>query len=170
MENSICKPLLIYTVGKVSSASIYYACQQETSYHLYHVHYITPEKIKAQSAVADVTGVISADLADAIDFANRRFECNGPIKIINLVRDPIARTLSLFFANGQISNDDLAHFSDNSEKWEHIINVFLNYDRHTELEYWIRHEFEKFTGIDLYKSNYSAKYGWGRHTTKNSTF
>jgi len=166
MEKQPYKPLLIYTVGRVSSASIYNVCEKETTFTPYHVHYITPHRLEAQAAAAEESGHWEKDVTDGIEFSRRRGEYRGKPRIINIVRDPIARTLSLFFFSGQVAESDILPGTDGPQRWAGILDAFMKYDRHTEFDFWLQDEFAKYTGVDLLKTNYSAKNGWGRCETQ----
>ena len=165
MNKPIYKPILIYTVGRVSSTSIYNLCEEATDYTPYHVHYLSPATHAKQVAIAQKTGAWGQDVKHAMAFSERRTEYHGKLKIINIVRDPIARTLSLFFSSGQ-AESDMSNETKGPQFWENLLRKFLQYDRHTELNTWVQTEFNLYTGINLLKSNYVAKYGWGRTTTR----
>ncbi|MBN2521819.1 MAG: hypothetical protein JXB24_01030 [Bacteroidales bacterium] len=88
------------------------------------------------------------------------------VKILSLVREPIARNMSFFFQDIQIPIMDL-HIdkntveSDEISSDELIISFFTKFN-HLQGISWFDDEFKKSTGIDIYKHDFNKKEGFAR--------
>lgn len=137
--------VLVYTMGKCGSASMDAALAGKNR-DVLHVHFLySPNlsKISQNQAISKIRSF------KAIDLIIRN---PGKIKIVTLVRDPIARQLSTAFAKFHTLEeyrDDVCKYSAD----RHIVQKYWsNFSKVNQRPFvWFQTEFFPFTGIDIYQ-------------------
>lgn len=172
-------PILIYTMGKVGSTTVYHTFQQLFIWPLvYHVHHLTPEILefmvsKYEKNELTVTGKIS--LRNLQRGSSRHLsashilrkvyseETNKKWNIVTLVRDPFSTYLSHIFQNPQISRKSLLDEKgkiDRKKVEGHVHKTFSGFNPNKDyISNWFDREFLKFTGVDLYQYPFNAEKG-----------
>jgi hypothetical protein len=149
---------LIYTMGKVGSKTV----EQSVRAHmpgaeLYHVHFLTEKSC------------VMADSWNGGDGATRKARMiresiarqkDARIKIITLVRDPIARDVSDFFHNMQTYKKQWA-FNDSS--LQVCLEQFTHFDDAYGLS-WFASEFNEYLNIDIYSIPFSPTEGYAQYS------
>ncbi len=156
------RPVLIYQMGKVGSSSIASALRANTDFSVFSLHYMFPQTVdrmleNIQNKQVDLRRHPSLLLGRAI------FDgliCAGiPLRIITLVREPIARNMSAYFQNLYMSWDvDDAHCKFSTEE---LVGRFLKKSGNVPLT-WFDEEFNKTLQIDVYRHAFSTEKKWGR--------
>lgn len=174
------KPILIYTMGKVGSTTVFHAFRKQYLFPLiYHVHHLTSEslkktkqryteanqKIDGKVSLRDFQKGTSSHLSGSIILRKTYSERNqGKWNIVTLVRDPFSTYLSHLFQNPQISRPYLLgnDGSIDKQKVEGFINSIFT-DFKPEKDYisnWFDREFLGFTGVDLYSYPFDNAKGY----------
>ncbi len=157
-------PLVIYQMGKVGSSTIAKSLEGSLSqYAIYQIHVLSREwieKVHSQYRYASkvhrnpviephlLSSMYLRELIDNESYAK-------PMKVISLVRDPIARNISCFFQAFPI------YFPEESEKLKYpyldqhdvdrLIDIFINDFREHETPLrWFDVHIKSVFGIDVY--------------------
>lgn len=149
MKNAV----IIYTVGKVGSTSVYEACKQHVSDSIYHIHNLVPEAVQAQiRASKKQTGTVYRHLEHSMEILQQVLPVCKQLKIINIVRGPVARTISHYFTNSPMLNPKLQspRYNGECEPW-FVRAKYLSEANHLQILNWHRSEFQQATGINLLK-------------------
>ncbi|MDO6597683.1 putative capsular polysaccharide synthesis family protein [Oceanihabitans sp. 2_MG-2023] len=153
--------ILVYTLSKVGSSSVYYSLKKKFPYkEIHHVHFLGDtwlNKLKNDHEI----------FQNNIKTANRLFKLfkkkQWNIKIISLTRDPIARDISGIF-----------------QAWQHIFNVdditkvsaesildYLNNNDFSYSENWFETDFLEFTGCNVFEETFNTETGFQTYTSNN---
>lgn len=145
---------LIYTMSKVGSSSVYYSLKKKFPYkEIHHIHFLGNtwlESFKSGHPIFN-NNIKNADaLFKLLD--KRKWN----IKIVSLVRDPIARDISGIF-----------------QTWEHLFDVkdvssltpieIVEHFRTAEFSYsqnWFETDFKEFTGLNVFENSFDATKGY----------
>lgn len=160
-------PIVIYQMGKVGSRSVYDALSQtELAGAVFHVHWLTAEGIAATDARYQAAGTNYRPphlLVSHALFQRRRRRPHEQWRIISLVRDPIARSLSEFFELMWVMNPQLIR-ADGSIEVEHALQMmtqrFDEFDPATDrANTWFDQELKRAFGIDVFASPFDSDHG-----------
>lgn len=152
-------PVIVWTMGKVGSLSVYQAVRVARLPAL-HPHYCDAESLQKLGAqVGHNLPVIQhgRDAAAVIEQATVK----KPALIVTMVRTPIERNISSYFHNGEFiegSNVDVA------EKIQHFIDTYP----HDVVLGWLDQNLKKVLGLDVYAEPFDKRKGFhvydrGRH-------
>ncbi|MCM3444722.1 putative capsular polysaccharide synthesis family protein [Metabacillus halosaccharovorans] len=148
-------PIILYHMGKVGSSSFL----------------MSLAKLKSGRAIWYTTKIIDYN-NNVFDNINQLFRnTNGyknKLKIISLVREPVARNISAFF---QHLDDTVPNFYDRyySGKihMKDLINVFMRtFDQNLAIK-WYDTEFKKYLNIDIYQEMFDKEKGYQVISAKN---
>ena len=167
--------ILVYQMGRVGSRSIVASLDHYyPSDHVVHGHYLSSfEKLekRVKADLADTTNFMS-DLKmvdERVRKAMREMPQNQRLKIISLVRDPVARNVSTFFfalsefvpgweamiSNDMLTPDDLhAIFV---SKRTYVLSAFN----------WFDEQIKPVFGIDVYSTPFPKEKGYKIHSASN---
>ena len=154
------RPVLIYQMGKVGSTTISKTLT-EHGYSNHQIHYLSEDKLKR------IEDNYRADNKEPPEHCrSSRLVLNEgllgqSIKIITLIRDPIARNISAFFQN--ISNyfDHEELFSVSTDT---LVRKFINHYPHHIATDWFEREFKPNTNIDVLSFDLNKGNGYFRMT------
>lgn len=167
--------VLIFTVGKVGSSSIYSTCLANENIDAYHLHHISPQALQAQSAAfVNNPEMMHDHLKTALLLAERKALQNENLKVINLVRDPVSRSLSHFFqdyfapSSMNLKNllQQIDEFGEEKMATE-IIKMFLAKSRHLEPFNWVKTELSYILQDEPYKHPFNKDDGYNIIENKN---
>lgn len=168
--------ILVYQMAKVGSSTVVASIEKANlGVPVYHIHALTKKglrneevsyfgpklNITSKSLLPRTTHLFEGYyLRDLINWTNR------PVKIITLVRDPIARNISAFFQGMDLRIPNFnQRFKNNEIDSEEVIKLFLdsisnNPQYHmTPLE-WLDKEFRRSTNIGIYTYNFPKTKGY----------
>ncbi len=136
------KPLvLVYQMGKVGSQSVYYSLLGEGYFPVIHFHYI--RDLRKQKFH---------------EYLWLRFEMakDATIKIITMVREPVARNVSSF------AHDFPLYFQGGMQDYslEELGKMYYEWDRHYDGIRWFDDEFLKSTGVDVFLQPFDQEAGF----------
>ncbi len=159
------QPLLILTIGKTASTSVYFSLNRQTSYHCFHLHSLSEKGINKQIKFhTDYDkGRIPPNVRIA-QFVNKkllRFKGNLPVVVI--IRNPIDRLLSAIFHHFDKFN--INSFSSDSDKnYLPALNLIISKIEEEgvwdELDIWIQEEVNEVLGIDIYSQIFDETKGY----------
>jgi len=146
--------ILVYTLSKVGSSSVYYSLKKKFPYkEIHHVHFLGDtwlNKFKNDHEIFQ-NNLKTADKLFTL-FKKKRWN----VKIITLTRDPIARDISGIFQAWQhiFDVDDINKIT--SEK----ILDYLNNNDFSYSENWFETDFLEFTGLNVFNEKFDADKGY----------
>lgn len=140
--------VLIYQMGKVGSQSIYYSLIDADIFPIFFFHEF---KLLQEQ--------------ERLRYRYLEYALNQQkhIKIITLVRDPVARNISSF------AHDFFAYFGVpmQAHTLDQLESMYWQYDRHQYGIKWFDNEFNRNLGVDVYSHDFDRVRGYGRITQDN---
>lgn len=163
-------PIVVHQMARVGSITVLHALLSKLpSARVFHTHYLNPATVALNRKRLDElhrargeTGLHREFLA-AIHL-NRRMQrrVDGKWRIITMVRDPVARTVSAFFRHFPFQHPELdPRFHENPSNVPRLIELFLDereYERRVALE-WFDREVAEVFGIDVFATPFSPEAG-----------
>lgn len=153
---------LIYTMGKVASASIYESLKRILPFSkIYHVHFLTKENILWRQQFKNNP---SATIVEKHVLKQLNNNKNKRLKIITLVRDIINRDISMMFQN-------LSSFIDYQKPFrekhiDQLLEKFEDLDHSMSIQ-WFEKEFERYLGLDIYSLKFNKEKGYSIYQLDN---
>lgn len=137
--------VIVYQMGKVASGSVYRSLLARGGVDVEHVHEVDP------GYVSNVRGV-GPESGEWKRCARLRGLMAGsdPLRIITLVREPIARNVSLLWESH--GADIEKHPDQARELWDQLL--------HDEVLTWFDSEIKQSLGLDVYLSPFDKELGW----------
>lgn len=156
-------PILIYQMGKVGSKSIAYSLTASGVKNVHHIHFLqrenvymfSPRTIQSNQRIFwENTLKIQQRLCEITPLQIHRL---SKVRIITMIRDPIARNISLFFHLFPVYTGSSAENTVYSI--ETLNQIFLHQLRHTMPLDWFDLELKAATGIDVYQYTFPKEQG-----------
>jgi hypothetical protein len=150
-------PVLVFTMAKVGSLSIYSSIKKQTSIPCFHIHTLSLAECEEAKQVCLSQGILPDSRSPVPILLKKIITPKNPYKIISLFRDPVERNISAFF--------DAFHYyvGVSAEKYEgnieSLIDCFHKKLPHDYATLWVQEKFERDTGIDLYAEKFNTKEG-----------
>ncbi len=152
-------PVIVWTMGKVGSLSVYHAIRAAKIRAL-HPHYCDAESLRQLGEKFGHDLPLIKHGEDAIAVLEQA-TLENPALIVTMVRTPIERNISSYFHNREFidfSSEDL------NEKVRHFIET---YSHHVVLR-WLDLNLKKVLGLDVYAEPFDKEKGFrvydrGRH-------
>ena len=161
------KPVvLIYQMGKVGSMALYHALEKHSQLNLFHVHRLNLDNIAQIAQSYRKNGQLPPP-GDSmgIRLHHAFVQSNRPLKVITMVREPIARCISAFFENSlQMIGSNLSEPQDTAL----LIQRFLDcYPHQTPLQ-WFDVELAATLGVNVYDFPFPHEKGFARFSVGRS--
>ena len=152
------KPLVIVlTIGKVGSSSVYYSIKKQITRRIFHIHYIsengiekswTEHKSSSRNSVP-LHLITSRILHKLLNKVDQKFY------VITVFREPIQRKISSFFQNldqykKQITLNGLSF---DSTKVENVLSDSYFLEKLKEEDDWIKNELKSTFNFEVYDNN-----------------
>jgi len=176
-------PVLLYQMGKVGSSSIEKILKSSKLgipvLSAHHFNYDSLHSVKAYVKLSFPKEVYSEFERNFFGFYKDRIVYdivknllkNGRLKIISVVRDPVARNISSYFQSIDRRFLDLNNrFENKSLTIEEIISTFFKYEKHELPIKWFDQEIKDIFGIDLYLNQFSKAKGYHIYKYDNIDF
>jgi hypothetical protein len=167
------KPVVaVYQPGRVGSTSVTKAIRSMDLGLVFNVHTLSRD---FQQHLPTSESKITPDLRIYIKSEKRIGPClrwiirwHLPLKIIVLLRDPIAQSLSHFFLNFKI----FTGYSLEERDWTPGELLRLNWVKNiltgfNMFEWWFYHDLRNFTGLDILSQPFDRAHGWQKYRIKN---
>ncbi len=145
--------ILVYTMGKVGSTSIYYALKRRFKGRVLFTHRMVKKNIEAYNTLF-IQNHVKPHRSKIGELVLKKMASKN-VKIISLVREPIGRNVSDFFQDLPVylKNHRSIDTMDHSE----IHSQFMqNYPHETPLN-WFDEEFKETTKIDVFKTPFDVE-------------
>ncbi|MCI4645881.1 MAG: putative capsular polysaccharide synthesis family protein [Hyphomonadaceae bacterium] len=147
-------PLLIHQMGRVGSTSIYNAVKDLPEYRTYHTHILNRQKLH-QYVTRRRNGRLKMPnhVYDSFEVISTVLGLEPKIKIISLVREPMARNVSAFF-NNLDSFGFRSKAAREDAKAEELLERFAAYD-HKIPVHWFSEEIRDVFGFTIFNTPFS---------------
>lgn len=148
LQNMRQEPVLIFTMAKVGSSSVYHSLKKQTNIACFHIHSLSIEEELQSQAICKEKGVYPGSRSPVPLLHEKLLSKDQGFKVISLFRNPIERNLSAFFEAFEIHMGVPAHrFKGNLEDIER--SFYKNLD-HSYCKDWFDNHFKMSLGIDVY--------------------
>jgi Putative capsular polysaccharide synthesis protein len=150
---------IVLTMGRVGSTAVQHSIEDHLGERVFHVHSITPRLLAKQVARKGGLDKAARSALEGLEVAAMLVRTSGRVKVVTLVRDPIARAYSAAFAvlRGDKDPDALAVFLDDRPAFATWWAGFK--DRRAVV--WFDQEIRDMLGIDVFATPFPAR-GWER--------
>lgn len=143
------KPVLIYSMGKVGSLSLYHSIQAQTNLPTFHIHSLNQERIDWEYEVCRAKGWWPDSKNPGALIYEKKIQNNQAASVITTIREPIERNVSAFFEVFRYYNKIEA--SDYQGDTGFLQEQFLKLVPHDYPLTWLDEELKKMLGINVYK-------------------
>ena len=153
--------VLVYQMGKVASSSIYHSLKKYPQHcHTFHTHILTAKRIEAKVAKRSIS-LFNPDwrIQRSKDLLRNIIEPGHPAKVITLVRDPFARSISSFF---EISSSVSKAPLDPVAAMHYLESAFFEETNLLHPDYWFDKEFNHALRLDIFDYPFNPEQGWLR--------
>ena len=147
------KVILVYTMGKVGSTSIYYSLKKIFKWKVIFIHRMIKENIEEYNKVF-IDSNLKPHRSKIGELFLKKIDSKN-VKIITLIREPIGRNISDFFQDLPVylKNYTMVDYYNDQD----IIDQFMsNYPHDIPLN-WFDNEFFATTKIDVFNSHFDTE-------------
>ena len=156
--------IIILTIGKVGSSSLYYSLKEQFSKRIFHIHYISSEGINRAwyEHKTSTRKSVPLHLIKSRILQKKLDNINEKIYFITIFREPVSRKISSFFQNlDQIQNlIDMKNLKFDSEKIYDVLNDDYFINKVSEEDNWIKNELIENLNFKVYDNNNLKKNGF----------
>ena len=168
--------IVIFTMGKVGSTTVYRAVKRGKSSPLvYHIHYLTPGSIDDVIGGHRASGIGVREWVRLRSFLRNDFDnlkssrmlaglpTRERWRVITCVRDPVATLISHVFQNPSIHRPELMEGEslDEEKVIEYILARVRDFDSERDvITNWFDFQFREALGIDVYESEFDPDKGY----------
>ena len=150
--------VLVHTIGKVASYSVYQAAKKYCEgARVFHTHSLDPARVAQLTDKMKASGrVLTGHIQDSLDAIPLLGEQSINFKVITLVRDPFARSVSAFFEN-------LEMFGLDKNRLPPVATACARFEKAyptDSLDTWFDHEFNGVFSVDLLQHPFPRRPGW----------
>lgn len=155
--------ILIYTIGKVGSASIYKSIKHQVEfvdYPVFHLHSLSPTQILEQKKYykSSQRKSVPFHLIQAAILSGLLPEYQGEIYIFTLIREPIQREVSSIFQDSfNFTNSQHVGKSGISQVVREKINALIHDLPENK---WFERELKAVFGFDVFTADFDPKTGF----------
>jgi len=164
--------IVVLTIGKVGSQSIYFTLKKKTNKHCFHIHCLSKNGIQRQIQFHKEydKGRIPPNVRSAQFFRKKILNYSKSIYYIIIIRSPIDRLISAIFQHQdkfKIKNFSSTHEPNYLETIDMIQFKISQKGVENEFDIWIKEEIEETLGIDIYKQKYNEEKGYNIFQNEN---
>jgi hypothetical protein len=164
------KTIFIYQMGKVGSTSIEHGIENAMHVHaFYNRNHTCPPRLMGLAKFGLVHFLLRAEQEVLAFLLRRVFKRRKNTKIVTLVREPIARNISMFFhdldaylfsAYTNCMRTRKAPLATRCENSSLLIDVFNSEFDHDYALNWFDNEFAIMTGLNIYDYDFNHDLGY----------
>lgn len=152
------KPVLIYSMGKVGSLSLYHSIQAQTNLPVFHIHSLNQERIDWEYEACRAKGWWPDSKNPGALIYEKKIQNKQAASVITTIREPIERNVSAFFEVFRYYNKvEASNYQGNTS---FLQEQFLKLVPHDYPLTWLDEELKKMLRIDVYKKpfDFQQKY------------
>lgn len=166
-------PILVYQMGKVGSSTVYNSLvNRSLPNSVLHIHFLSdslPEYKNAHERAGVFPAPYHLFLGDALR-KMLKIKQDVPVKIISLVRDPVAVVISSLFENTYF-NKALCHADsddiDPKKAIDHLNIYFQDPDCFRYIDEWFDRELKSVFDIDVFTVPFPVEKGYATYCNKS---
>jgi hypothetical protein len=162
------EPLLIYQMGKVGSSSIRRSIRSmDTDFYPYHLHYLSGigymRRLCLRQSIPLQDHILASIYCRKLVKQSRK--TGHQVKVISLVRDPIAKNISQFFQNIDVVYPEFGYreklkFMNIEELTDDLIAFFITNFVHKDPLVWFDVEMKSIFELDVYQTPFDHARGY----------
>lgn len=157
LQNLTQEPILIFTMAKVGSSSVYQSLKKQSEIPCFHIHSLSKEEELEAIRICKEKGVYPGSRTPVFALHKHIFEKQKPYKVISLFRNPIERNLSAFFDAFEIHMGmPASSFKGNMKDIEEAFYQKLD---HSYCKDWFDVRFKQGIGVDVYEYAFAKAEG-----------
>jgi len=155
-------PLIVLTMGKVGSTSVYKSLKKRLKNPVFHLHYLSDKGLEKAVEMRLSSKLKSYSYHLILSEELKKTGCDlSKLKYITIIREPISRQLSSFFQNvGKLGSDlegkDLRVDYENA--LEYLMSTMSFSDEAERV--WFNREVRDIIGIDVYGEEFDIIKGY----------
>ncbi|MEP0262725.1 putative capsular polysaccharide synthesis family protein [Dokdonia sp.] len=143
------EPVLVFTMAKVGSSSVYHSLKNQSSIPCFHIHSLSIEEELQAIKICKEKGVYPGSRSPVFMLHKYLLEKQENYKVISLFRNPIERNLSAFFEAFEIHMGVPTHLFKGS--LQDIEAAFYQKLDHSYCKDWFDNHLKDGTGVDVYE-------------------
>ncbi|MDY8138864.1 putative capsular polysaccharide synthesis family protein [Aquimarina sp. 2201CG5-10] len=152
------EPILVFTMAKVGSSSVYSSLKRCTNIPTFHIHSLDEEEANRNIKLCFDHGVYPGSRTPVFLINKEVIEKNKPYKIISLFRNPIERNISAFFEAFQYhTGSSIRNYTGSILDLEKIYHKRLLHFYPIE---WYDKQFKDGTGINVFDLPFDKEKGY----------
>jgi hypothetical protein len=159
------KPVVIYSMGKVGSLSLYHSIQAQTNIPAFHVHSLKQERINWEYEACRAKGWWPDSRNPGALIYEKKIKNNQVTSLITTVREPIERNVSAFFEVFRYYNKLEA--KDYKGDTGFLQEQFLKLVPHDYPLNWLDEELKTMLNIDVYASPFDSQKKHQKYQNEN---
>ncbi len=156
-------PVLIFTMAKVGSSSVYHSLRHRIDMPCFHIHSLSEIEALNAKALCKKNGVYPGSRSPVFILNAYFLETNHKYKVISLFRNPIERNLSAFFEAFEIHMGMPAHRYKGS--LQNLEMSFFDKLDHSYCKDWFDNHFRTGIGVDIYAHPFDKTKGYDTIST-----
>ena len=157
LKSSREEPVLIFTMAKVGSSSVYHSLKDQSNIPCFHIHTLSIEEEMYAKNLCKEKGVYPGSRTPVFILHTHLFEKQRKFKVISLFRNPIERNLSAFFEAFELYMGVPAHLYNGS--LQELEKSFHKKIDHSYCKDWFDTHFKSQIGVDVYESAFAKAKG-----------
>ena len=142
-------PILVFTMAKVGSSSVYHSLKKQTNIPCFHIHSLSVEEELQAIKICKEKGVYPGSRSPVPLLNEQLLSKEREFKVISLFRNPIERNLSAFFEAFEVHMGVPAHRFKGT--LQDIEEAFYKKLDHSYCKDWFDNHFKSSLGIDVYE-------------------
>lgn len=161
------EPILVYTVGKVGSKTIVNSLKSlNVNKDIYDVHFLSDENHRRECSCYRSKGLVFAQNVQMSRFireelCKKELSLFNRYKIISLIRDPVAITVSSFFQNiDSFIPDFNTKYHRGMVDVPYLLKTFFEKKLGDVILNWFDDEMKSVFGIDVFKTDFPKDKGY----------
>ncbi|GGG27325.1 hypothetical protein GCM10011344_30170 [Dokdonia pacifica] len=151
------EPVLIFTMAKVGSSSVYHSLKNQSNIPCFHMHTLSVEEEMNAKELCKEKGVYPGSRTPVFILHTHLLEKQRTFKVISLFRNPIERNLSAFFEAFEVYMGVPAHLYKGS--LQEIENAFHSKLDHSYCKEWFDTHFKSQIGVNVYEYAFAKAKG-----------
>jgi hypothetical protein len=163
--SSSAKPILIYSMGKVGSLSLYHSIRAQNDRPIFHIHNLSKEQIDWEYQACRAKGWWPDSKKTGALIYEKKIQTNQPVSVITTVREPIGRNVSAFFeAFRYYNNIDASNYKKDTAALQ---AKFMKKIPHDFALTWLEEELKRMLGIDVFAAPFDKAKKYQKYQHKN---
>lgn len=159
--------VVIYSMGKVGSMSVYSSIKKQTAIPCFHLHTLNTEEERKTEQICFENELIPDSRSTLFFLERKLLKPQRKVKLITQFRSPIERNISAFFDAFELYVGIPAERYEGNV--ETLIQIYHDKLPHSYAIDWFDQKFKRDTGIDVYDHDFNKEIGFKQISKDNFT-